>query len=133
MPRLMASLRDGNVFCTVSSKCCRKALGTSSHIFEKVGFVLLFFNFNRYPTGSVNSLYQTKNISIYPTCRIVLNIPLCVQEPKRMPSKFKRIHMPNPLYGEIEKFISKPNSRYKTVAELSREAGKILAEHYDLR
>lgn len=44
MPRRMASLRDGNVFWTASSKCCRKMLGTSNHIFEKLGLVCLFFN-----------------------------------------------------------------------------------------
>ena len=44
MPRRMASLRDGNVFWTASSKCCRKRLGTSNHIFEKLGLVCLFFN-----------------------------------------------------------------------------------------
>jgi hypothetical protein len=50
-----------------------------------------------------------------------------------MPAQFKRIHMPKPLYEEIEKFISKPNSPYKTVGELCRESGRMLTEHYNLR
>ena len=50
-----------------------------------------------------------------------------------MPAKFKRIHMPKPLYDEIEKSVSKPDSQYKTAAELCREAGRLLAEHYKLR
>jgi hypothetical protein len=50
-----------------------------------------------------------------------------------MPTKFKRIHMPKPLYQEIEKFVAKPNSPYKTVGEFCSEAGKMLSEHYHLR
>ena len=52
---------------------------------------------------------------------------------KRMPTQFKRIHMPKPLYEEIKKFVSKQDSPYKTVAELCREAGRMLTEHYKLR
>jgi hypothetical protein len=51
----------------------------------------------------------------------------------RMPAQFKRIHMPKPLYEEIENFVSKPNSSYKTVGEFCREAGRMLTEHYNLR
>jgi len=50
-----------------------------------------------------------------------------------MPTQFKRIHMPKPLYEEIKKFVSKQDSPYKTVAELCREAGRMLTEHYKLR
>jgi hypothetical protein len=50
-----------------------------------------------------------------------------------MPALFKRIHMPRPLYEEIEKFVSKQDSPYKTVGELCREAGRMLTEHYRLR
>ena len=46
---------------------------------------------------------------------------------------YKRIHMPKPLYEEIERLVSKENSRYKTVGELCREAGRMLIEHYGLR
>ena len=46
---------------------------------------------------------------------------------------YKRIHMPKPLYEEIEKFLSKPDSPYKTVGELCSEAGRLLVEHYGLR
>ena len=51
----------------------------------------------------------------------------------QMPTQFKRIHMPRPLYEEIEKFVSKQDSPYKTAAELCREAGRMLTEHYKLR
>jgi Arc/MetJ-type ribon-helix-helix transcriptional regulator len=50
-----------------------------------------------------------------------------------MPTQFKRIHMPRPLYKEIEKFVSKQDSPYKTAAELCREAGRMLTDHYKLR
>jgi len=50
-----------------------------------------------------------------------------------LPAPFKRIHMPKPLYEEIEKFVSKSNAPYKTPAELCREAGQMLTEHYKLR
>ena len=50
-----------------------------------------------------------------------------------MPAQFKRIHMPKPLYEEIEKSVTKPDSPYKTAAELCREAGRMLTEHYKLR
>ena len=50
-----------------------------------------------------------------------------------MPVKFRRIHMPKPLYEEIEKLIAKPDSPYKTTSELCREAGRMLMEHYKLR
>ena len=50
-----------------------------------------------------------------------------------MPVTFRRIHMPKPLYEEIEKFVSKVDSHYKTVGELCREAGRMLTEHYRLR
>ena len=50
-----------------------------------------------------------------------------------MPTQFKRIHMPKPLYEEIEKVVSKTDSPYKTPAELCREAGRMLTEHYKLR
>ena len=46
---------------------------------------------------------------------------------------YKRIHMPKPLYEEIESFVSKRDSTYKTVGELCREAGRMLIEHYELR
>ena len=63
-----------------------------------------------------------------------MNIPFYAQqEQKRLPAQFKRIHMPKPLYEEIEKFVSKPDSPYKTPAELCREAGRMLTEHYKLR
>lgn len=52
---------------------------------------------------------------------------------KRMPALFKRIHMPKPLYEEIEKLVSKQDSPYKTVSELCREAGRMLTDHYRLR
>ena len=52
---------------------------------------------------------------------------------KTFASQFKRIHMPKPLYEEIEKFVSKPDSPYKTPAELCREAGRMLTDHYKLR
>ena len=41
--------------------------------------------------------------------------------------------MPKPLYEEIEKFVSKSNSPYKTVGELCSEAGRLLIERYRLR
>jgi Arc/MetJ-type ribon-helix-helix transcriptional regulator len=50
-----------------------------------------------------------------------------------MTAKFKRIHMPKPLYEEIEKFVAKQDSPYKTVSELCREAGRMLTDHYRLR
>ena len=50
-----------------------------------------------------------------------------------MPAVYRRIHMPKPLYEEIEKFVSKPGSPYKTVGGLCREAGRMLIEHYKLR
>jgi len=50
-----------------------------------------------------------------------------------MPKIYKRIHMPKPLYEEIDRFVSKPESPYKTVSELCREAGRMLIEHYGLR
>jgi len=50
-----------------------------------------------------------------------------------MPALFKRIHMPKPLYEEIEKLVSKQDSPYKTASELCREAGRMLTEHYRLR
>ena len=52
---------------------------------------------------------------------------------KTLPVQFKRIHMPRPLYEEIEKFVSKQDSPYKTAAELCREAGRMLTDHYKLR
>ena len=63
-----------------------------------------------------------------------MNAPFYAQEgAKRMPALFKRIHMPKPLYEEIEKFVSKPHSPYETVGELCRESGQMLTEHYRLR
>jgi len=50
-----------------------------------------------------------------------------------MPRIYKKIHMPQPLHKEIEKFVSNPDSPYKTVAELCREAGRLLIEQYRLR
>ena len=50
-----------------------------------------------------------------------------------MPKIYRKIHMPKPLYEEIERFVSKPDSPYKTVGELCREAGRMLVEHYGLR
>ena len=44
---------------------------------------------------------------------------------------YKRIHMPKPLHDEIVKFIE--TSKYETVAELCREAGRLLVEHNGLR
>ena len=41
--------------------------------------------------------------------------------------------MPKPLYEEIEKFVSKSDSPYKSVSELCREAARMLVEHYRLR
>ena len=49
-----------------------------------------------------------------------------------MPKIYKRIHMPKPLYEEIEQFVSKHNSPYKTVGELCSEAGRLLVENYRL-
>ena len=46
---------------------------------------------------------------------------------------YKRIHMPKPLYDEIEAFVSKPESPYKNPSELCREAGRMLIEHHRLR
>ena len=48
-----------------------------------------------------------------------------------MPANYKRIHMPKPLHDEIVKFVE--NSEYETVAELCREAGRLLVEHHRLR
>jgi Arc/MetJ-type ribon-helix-helix transcriptional regulator len=48
-----------------------------------------------------------------------------------MPAKYRRIHMPKPLHDEIVKFVE--NSEYETVAELCREAGRLLVEHHKLR
>ena|GEM_PF-1616668 len=63
-----------------------------------------------------------------------MNAPFHAQTgAKRMPTQFKRIHMPKPLYEEIEKSVSKPDAPYKTAAELCREAGRMLTEHYKLR
>jgi len=63
-----------------------------------------------------------------------LNAPFyALRGAKRMPAKFKRIHMPKPLYEEIEKFVAKQDSPYKTVSELCREAGRMLTDHYRLR
>ena len=44
---------------------------------------------------------------------------------------YKRIHMPKPLHDEIVKFIE--TSKYETVAELCREAGRLLVGHNGLR
>jgi len=49
-----------------------------------------------------------------------------------MPKVYKRIHMPRPLYEEIERFVSNPGSPYKTVGELCWEAGRMLIRHYRL-
>jgi len=51
---------------------------------------------------------------------------------KQMPKIHKRIHMPKPLYEEIERFMSNPSAPYKTVGELCREAGCMLVEHHKL-
>jgi hypothetical protein len=54
--------------------------------------------------------------------------------PRRLnevPSNYRRIHMPKPLHDEIVKFVL--NSKYETVAELCREAGRLLVEHHRLR
>lgn len=48
-----------------------------------------------------------------------------------MPGNYKRIHMPKPLHDEIVRFVE--NSKYETVAELCREAGRLLIEHHGLR
>ncbi len=50
-----------------------------------------------------------------------------------MPAIYKRIHMPKPLYEEIERFVSKPDSPYKTAGELCGEAGRLLIKNYGLR
>ena len=50
-----------------------------------------------------------------------------------MPVVYKRIHMPEPLYREIEEFVSKSDSPYRTVGELCREAGRMLIDRYGLR
>ena len=50
-----------------------------------------------------------------------------------MPKIYKRIHMPKPLYEEIERFVSNQNTPYKTVGELCREAGHMLVMHHRLR
>jgi hypothetical protein len=50
-----------------------------------------------------------------------------------MTKVYKRIHMPKPLYDEIEAFVSKQDSPYKTMGELCSEAGRMLVEHYGLR
>ncbi|MFQ6077350.1 MAG: hypothetical protein ACE5Z5_14685 [Candidatus Bathyarchaeia archaeon] len=41
--------------------------------------------------------------------------------------------MPRPLYEEIERFVSNPDSPYKTVGSLCTEAGRLLIKHYGLR
>jgi hypothetical protein len=41
--------------------------------------------------------------------------------------------MPKPLYEEIKNSVTKPDSPYKTPAELCREAGRTLTKHYKLR
>jgi hypothetical protein len=48
-----------------------------------------------------------------------------------MAAKFKRIHMPKPLYDEVESFVQ--NSYYEKVGKLCGKAGKMLIEHYNLR
>jgi len=48
-----------------------------------------------------------------------------------MPARYKRINMPRPLHDEIVKFVEK--SGYETVADLCREAGLLMIEHYGLR
>lgn len=50
-----------------------------------------------------------------------------------MPGTHKVIHMPKPLYEEIRKFISKPDSPYSTVGGFCNNAGRMLIEHYKLR
>ena len=50
-----------------------------------------------------------------------------------MPKIYKRIHMPKPLYEEIERFLSNPKAPYKTVGELCREAGRMLVDQEGLR
>lgn len=50
-----------------------------------------------------------------------------------MSKVYKRIHMPKPLYEEIEKFVSKSDAPYKTVGALCSEAGRRLIERYGLR
>jgi len=50
-----------------------------------------------------------------------------------MPKVYKRIHMPKPLYEEIERLVSNPETPYKSVGELCREAGRMLIEHHKLR
>ena len=50
-----------------------------------------------------------------------------------MSKVYKRIHMPKPLYEEIEKFVSKKDAPYKTTGELCTEAGRLLIGHYGLR
>ncbi len=50
-----------------------------------------------------------------------------------MPGHHKLIHMPKPLYEEIEKIVSKPNQPYETVGGLCTSAGRMLIEHYNLR
>ena len=41
--------------------------------------------------------------------------------------------MPQPLYEEIEGFVSRRDSPYRTMGELCREAGRMLIERYGLR
>lgn len=50
-----------------------------------------------------------------------------------MPENYRRIHVPRPLYEEIERFVSKGDSPYRTVVELCREGGRMLIERYGLR
>lgn len=72
-------------------------------------------------------------INTYPIWRITLNIPFSVHRGVFEVRKvYKRIHMPKPLYDEIELFVSKADSPYRTVSELCREAGRMLIEHYGL-
>jgi Arc/MetJ-type ribon-helix-helix transcriptional regulator len=48
-----------------------------------------------------------------------------------MPANYRRIHIPKPLHDEIVKFVE--SSQYETVAELCREASRLLVEHHKLR
>ena len=48
-----------------------------------------------------------------------------------MTGNYRRIHMPKPLRDEIARFVE--NSKYETVTELCREAGRLLIEHHGLR
>ena len=100
MPRLMASLRDGNVLWTASSKCFRKVLGMRSHILERLG-LLPFFMSTRYPTCSLKSVCNGKHINKYPTYRIALNIPSYAQTgAKKFASPIQEnTHAQTPLRG----------------------------------